>query len=285
MRPRRCHRVISCESISVTIVPRIITLTTDFGTRDAYVGAMKGVILGINPDVRLVDISHSISPQDVMEAAYVLKEAAFYFPPDTVHLAVVDPGVGTKRRPVAVRYGRHFFVGPDNGIFPLLMDDSEQPESVELNRKDYWLSDEISTTFHGRDIFAPAAAHLSRGVPLPDLGRRIDALSPMHWALPITDEQGIQGWIAHVDRFGNCITNVARDLLERTRDGRSVRCFTGSAILEGLTRTYADVEAGEPLMHYNSSDVLEIAVNSGNASELLGIRKGDPVNILFRDHE
>lgn len=246
---------------------------------------MKGVILGINPEARLVDISHSISPQDVMEAAYVLKEAAFFFPPETVHLAVVDPGVGTKRRPVAVQCGQHFFVGPDNGIFPLLLDGAEQAASVELDRNEFWRSQEISTTFHGRDLFAPAAAHLSRGVPLLELGSPIEALSPMHWALPITDEEGIQGWIAHIDRFGNCITNVSRDLLERSRNGRNLRCFTGSAILEGLARTYADVEVGEPLMHYNSSDVLEIAVNAGNASELLGIRKGDPVNILFRDQE
>lgn len=246
---------------------------------------MKGVILGINPDVRLVDISHSISPQDVMEAAYVLKNAAYYYPPDTIHLVVVDPGVGTKRRPVALRGRDHFFVGPDNGIFPLVLDDVEPDEAVVLNRKEYWRTAEISTTFHGRDVFAPSAAHLSAGVALVDLGSPIEALAPMHWALPITDEQGIQGWVAHVDRFGNCITNVPRDLFEPACRGRSVRCFTGSAILEGLSDTYADVDAGEPLVHFNSSDVLEIAVNAGNASELLGIRKGDPVNILFRDHE
>lgn len=268
-----------------TIVSRIITLTTDFGTQDAYVGAMKGVMLEINPAVRLVDITHDIAPQDVMEAAYVLRDAACFFPPETVHLAVVDPGVGTARRPVAVRSGNHYYVAPDNGIVPLLLDDAEPEESVVLDRPEYWRTGDVSATFHGRDIFAPAAAHLSRGITLAKLGRAIDDLSPMHWALPITDEEGIQGWIAHIDHFGNCITNVSRELFERARNGRTVRCFTGSAILESLSRTYADVDTGEPLMHFNSGGVLEIAVHAGNAAELLGIRKGDPVNILFRGNE
>ncbi len=268
-----------------TNVSRIITLTTDFGTRDAYVGAMKGVMLRINPEVRLVDISHSIAPQDVMEAAYVVRDAAFYFPPETIHLIVVDPGVGTERRPVAARGRDHFIVAPDNGLIPLVLGDVEPVNSVVLDRKKYWRAPEISATFHGRDIFAPAAAHLSRGVSLADLGHPADGLAPMHWALPITDEEGIQGWIAHIDRFGNCITNVPRELLEKTRKQRSIRCFAGSAILEEVNATYAEVESGEPLMHFNSSGVLEIAVNAGNASELLGIRKGDPINILFRGSE
>lgn len=260
----------------------IITLTTDFGTRDAYVGAVKGVILSINPDVRLVDISHDISPQDVMEAAYVLRDAAFYFPTDSIHLIVVDPGVGTPRRPIAARSSGHLFVAPDNGLIPLILDGKAPDESVVLDRPAYWRTPEPSTTFHGRDIFAPVSAHLSRGVDLSDLGSPAGELAPMHWALPITDEEGIQGWVAHIDRFGNCITNVPRELLESARRGRSVQCFAGTAILSGIATTYAAVEPGEPLMHFNSSELLEIAVNGGNASELLGIRKGTPINILFR---
>lgn len=248
-------------------------------------GAMKGVILGINPDVRLVDITHSIAPQDVMEAAYVLRDAAYYFPPGTIHLVVVDPGVGTARRPIAARGSGFLFVAPDNGLVPLTLEDESPQASVVLDRKEYWRSPDVSTTFHGRDIFAPAAAHLSRGLDLSNLGSAAGDLAPMHWALPITDDEGIQGWVAHVDRFGNCITNVPRELFERARNGRSVRCFAGGAILEGIASTYAEVESGEPLMHFNSTDALEIAVNAGNASELLGIRKGDPVNILFRGTE
>lgn len=262
---------------------RIITLTTDFGTQDAYVGAMKGVILGINADVRIVDISHEIAPQDVMEGAFVVRDAAFHFPPETIHVIVVDPGVGTPRRPVALRCREHFFIGPDNGIIPLLLDGATPDVCVELDRPTYWRGEDVSTTFHGRDIFAPAAAHLSAGVPLDRLGSKLDALTPMQWALPIADEEGVQGWVVHVDRFGNCITNVSRATIEGRRGERPVKCFVGSAILEGIKQTYASVESGEPLMHYNSSEMLEVSVNSGNAAELLGIRKGDPVNILFRE--
>lgn len=264
---------------------RIITLTTDFGTKDAYVGAMKGVILDINPDARLVDISHDIAPQDVMEAAYVLRDAVFYYPSDTVHLVVVDPGVGTSRHPVAIRAGGYLFVGPDNGIFPLLLDGEDPHTCVVLDRQEYWRSDKISTSFHGRDIFAPAAAHLSRGISLCDLGRPLEKLTPLHWALPMSDDQGIQGWVVHVDHFGNCVTNISREMLDEKRAGRPIKCFVGNAILDGISRTYSEVDTGEPLMHINSGNFLEVAVRSGNASELLGIRKGDPVNILFRDHK
>ena len=261
----------------------IITLTTDFGTRDAYVGAMKGVILGINPDARLIDVSHGIAPQDIMEAAFVLREAAFHFPPGTIHLVVVDPGVGTERRPVALRSGEFLFVGPDNGLFTLLLDGREVDGCVRLDRHSYWRCPSPSTTFHGRDIFAPVAAHLSAGTPLNDLGSAITSLIPMYWALPISDDQGVQGWVVHVDRFGNCITNVSRKALEERRAGRTAKCFVGNAILEGIHPTFDSVAPGDPLMLYNSSDLLEIAVNAGNAAELLGIRKGASVNILFRD--
>lgn len=262
---------------------RIITLTTDFGTKDAYVGAMKGVILRINPEARIVDISHGISPQDVMEAAYVLRDAAFFYPPDTVHLVVVDPGVGTDRHPVAIRASGYHFVGPDNGIFPLLLGDDEPDASVVLDCRKYWRTDQISTSFHGRDIFAPAAAYVSLGEPIDALGRKLDRLTPLHWALPMSDDQGIQGWVVHVDHFGNCVTNVSRELLGEKRAGRPIKCFVGNAILDGISRTYGAVETGEPLIHINSGNFLEIAVRAGNASELLGIRKGDPVNILFRE--
>ena len=244
---------------------------------------MKGVILGIHPEVRFVDVSHGITPQDIMEAAFVLKEAAFLFPPHTVHLVVVDPGVGTERRPVALRSGDFFFVGPDNGLFTLLLEGRSVDGCVRLDNPKYWRSPEPSNTFHGRDIFAPAAAHLAAGTPLEELGSPVTSLVPMHWALPISDDQGVQGWVVHVDRFGNCITNVSRKTLEERRDGRPVKCFVGNAILEGIHPTFDSVAPGDPLMLYSSSDLLEIAVNAGNAAELLGIRKGASVNILFRD--
>ena len=259
----------------------LLTLTTDFGTRDAYVAAMKGAILSICPDVRLLDVSHEIAPQDVMEAAFVLTQAVPFFPSDTVHLVVVDPGVGTERRPVAFRSNGHFFVGPDNGLFALLLDGTDPDEPVVLDKPAFWRADDVSTTFHGRDIFAPVAAHLAAGRRLDEVGTPTGRLKPLHWALPIADDQGIRGWVVHVDHFGNAITNIPRAMFERTRQGRPLKCFAGNAILNEVYPTYGAVEHGEPLLLFGSSNFLEIAVNAGNASRLLDIRKGTPVNVVF----
>ncbi len=275
--------LISHYSLLIAPVPRTLTLTTDFGLRDAYVAAMKGVVLGICPDVRMVDVTHEIAPQDVMEAAFVLRGAAPHFPDGTVHLVVVDPGVGTCRRPVALRRGAHWFVGPDNGLFPLVLDGAAPDEIVVLDEARFWRTGAPSATFHGRDIFAPAAAHLAAGTPLHVLGTPADALEPLRWALPITDEQGIQGWIVHVDHFGNCITNIPHDLLRRHRGGRSLTCYAGSAVLHHVRSTYGTVAQGEALLLVGSSGFLELAVNSGNAADLLDIRKGASVNVVFHD--
>lgn len=260
---------------------RLITLTSDFGLHDAYVAIMKGVILNITPEVRLLDITHGVSPQDVMEAAFVLKNAIPYFPDDTIHLAVVDPGVGTNRKAIALRKGRQWFVGPDNGLFSLVLNGEAPDEAVELDNPAYWLTDQPAHTFHGRDIFAPVAAHLSSGKPLSVLGTPIDSLTPLHWALPIADKQGIQGWVVHVDRFGNCVTNISRALIDEQRNGKAIKCYVGSTILNGMQATYGNIETGEPLMLFDSNELLEIAVNTGNASHLLNIRKGSPVNLVF----
>lgn len=262
---------------------RTLTLTTDFGTRDAYVAAMKGVILGIAREARLVDVTHHISPQDVMEAAFVMRGAVPFFPPGTIHLVVVDPGVGTDRRAVAVRHGDRWFVGPDNGLFPLVLGDEPPDAVVSLDDPAYWRTDAPSATFHGRDIFAPVAAHLAAGVPLEALGSPVETLEPLRWALPITDRQGIQGWVVHVDHFGNCVTNIPQTLLAETQDGRPLKCYTGSAVLHDVHPTYGAVAQGEPLLLTGSSGFLEIAVNSGNAAELLNIRKGTSVNVVFHD--
>lgn len=267
-----------------------ITLTTDFGTRDAYVAAMKGIMIARCPNVRFVDITHEISPQDVMEAAFVLREALPYFPDDTVHLVVVDPGVGTDRRPVALRHGGHRFVGPDNGLFPLALECETPDEAVVLDREDAWYGSTPSRTFHGRDIFAPVAARVAAGATLAEVGSPTERLKPLRWARPITDDEGIQGWVVHIDRFGNCITNIARDTLTRYADPAAsheapalppLKCFVGNTSLTEIQATYGHVAPGEPLLLFGSSDFLEVAVNSGNAAELLDIRKGDAVNIIF----
>ena len=264
---------------------RLLTLTTDFGTRDAYVASMKGVILQTHPQAQLLDITHEIAPQDVMEAAFVLREALPHFPPETVHLVVVDPGVGTERRAVALRKDQQWFVGPDNGLFTLLLEEEPPEELVQLDRPAFWHTDDPSTTFHGRDIFAPVAAHLAAGHRLGEVGTPIDALQRLHWAFPITDNQGIQGWVVHIDHFGNCITNISKDLFNKNRDGRPVKSYVGNTILQGTHSTYGAVESGEPLALFGSSGYLEIAVNTGNAADLLSIQKGASVNILFQDEE
>lgn len=263
--------------------PALITLTTDFGTQDGYVAAMKGVMLSATPALRFVDLTHDVAPQDVMEAAFLLKTAAWEFPPGTVHLVVVDPGVGTDRRPVAIRAGGHYFVGPDNGLFSLLLDGDPIDAGVTLDPAQVSPDERLSTTFHGRDLFAPAAARIAAGGALRDLGPALDELKALHWALPIPDAEGIRGWVVHIDHFGNCITNIPRSLLEERRDGRGVACYVGTGVVRGLQQTYGNVEKGEPLLVVGSSDVLEIAVNSGNAATMLNIRKGAPVNLVFKE--
>ena len=259
----------------------LITLTTDFGTSDSYVAAMKATILSVAGDVPVVDISHSITPQDVMEAAFVLQGAAPYFPPGTVHIVVVDPGVGTIRRCVAVAADDQYFIGPDNGVFSLALNGS-QKSMVELDRREFWRTERPSSTFHGRDIFAPVAAHLANGIQLQEVGSTIDQLVPMHWALPIADNEGIQGWVVHVDHYGNCITNISKKLVSESRHDRGVKCYVGNHIVEGIHTTYGGVAPGEPVVLFNSVDFLEISVNCGNASELMGLGKGSTINLLFQ---
>ncbi|MFO8232570.1 MAG: SAM-dependent chlorinase/fluorinase [Longimonas sp.] len=272
----------------------MITLTTDFGTQDAYVSAMKGVMLSIAPDARLVDITHHVSPQDVMEAAFVLQGAVPHFPAGTVHLVVVDPGVGSERRAIALKHNDQWFVGPDNGVFSLLLNQETPDTIVELDNPNFWRTETPSSTFHGRDIFAPVAAHLAAGASLHDVGTPIDAMSSLRWALPMVVQHSVEGWIVDIDRFGNCITNIQRDTVAEAfpnidadqlaapnpKQPLPLKCYVGSTILDALHPTYAAVAEGDPLMLFGSSDFLEIAVNSGHAAELLNIRKSDAVKLL-----
>jgi S-adenosylmethionine hydrolase len=168
-------------------------------------------------------------------------------------------------------------------LFTLLVGSREPCELIVLDKPDFWRTPEVSSTFHGRDIFAPVAAYLAAGRTLAEVGTSGSALEPLHWALPISDEQGIQGWVVHIDHFGNCITNIPREVFENYRAGRSVKCYVGTAIIPALQTTYADVAAGEPLALFGSGGYLEVAVNAGNASNLFSIRKGASVNIVFLD--
>lgn len=258
----------------------IITLTTDFGTQDFYVSAMKAVILGISREARLIDVSHDVPPQDIMAGAWITRNSAFLYPAGTIHLVVVDPGVGTTRRPVAVRIRDQLFVGPDNGIFSLIAD-QEPYEAFQLTNTSFW-SNERSNTFHGRDIFAPIAAHLSKGVELEELGVPLDELVSYRWAMPVADSEGIQGWVMHIDRYGNLITNITREMLEAFPVSSGIKIYVGNTILKKLVRTYADVEPGMPAALVGSSGHLEVSINHGNAEQMLSGQKGMPISVLFK---
>ncbi len=263
----------------------IITLTTDFGLADGYVAAMKGVILGINPNARLVDISHDIKPQSIAEGAFVLGTTYRYFPAGTVHLAVVDPGVGTDRRAIILKAAGFFFVAPDNGLLAdvlhdVLPDSTGRLEAgwevVAITNSRYWRSP-VSPTFHGRDIFAPVAAHLSLGTRLTEFGELVSSIVVPPLARPWPRADGsLAGSIVHVDHFGNLITNVR----EAQMPGRAVAVQVAGRKITGLRHTYAEGEGLIALI--GSSGFLEIAVNGGSAHELTGAGVGDEVIVAAR---
>ena len=261
--------------------PRIITLTTDFGTSDAYVGTMKGVILGINPNVRMVDLTHAIPPQDIHEAAFTIRSAYHYFPKGTIHTVVVDPGVGSDRQAIVCEIDGAFFVCPDNGVLSYLLqaiDDGAEHRmnAVAIQNPAYHLP-QISNTFHGRDIFAPVAAHLSRGVPLANIGPRVENLVQL--PIPMSDISGntITGQMVKIDRFGNAITNISESALAGAISGYQIR--VGTTRLTHLNRAYAESAIGEPLAIIGSFGLLEIAINGGSAETCLGLKRGDVVEV------
>ena len=260
----------------------IVTLTTDFGLQDGYVAAMKGTVLATAPGVRIVDVTHEVPAQDVMAAAFVLRQTAPFFPADTVHLAVVDPGVGTPRRAIAARATVDGtpcrFVGPDNGLLPLLADDGTV-DAVVLDRPDRWRTPLPSDTFHGRDVFGPVAAALAAGARLDEVGSPAGDLTPLHWPLPRIDAEGVEGMVLHVDRFGNCVTNIPRDAVAGR--GGAFKAYVGTAVLRRHVASYGHVPAGEPLTLFGSTGHLEIAVNRGDAAALLSVVRGASVNLVF----
>jgi S-adenosyl-L-methionine hydrolase (adenosine-forming) len=259
----------------------IVTLTTDFGWHDSYVGAMKGVILGIAPDATLVDISHDITPQHIQEAAFVVFTAYRYFPRDTVHLVVIDPGVGTARRPMALQTSHGLFVAPDNGVLGYVLSQEPSSTAVHLTEERYWLP-QISHTFHGRDIFAPVAAHLACGVRFESLG--VCLPDPIMHEIPdarCTDAGRIQAVALHIDRFGNVVTNLPANMwIDGTPIidlGSRLSARVAGHTIQGLKMAYGDVQEGEYLLLVGSSGFVEIARCAGNAAEALDLHVGDAI--------
>lgn len=264
----------------------VITLTTDFGQADGYVGTMRGVILSICPQATLVDISHELCPQAVQQAAYVLSTTVPYFPPGTVHLVVVDPGVGSQRRPIVVKTERAAYVAPDNGVLTLAIGQDPAHLAVRLTHPRYRLS-RVSATFHGRDVFAPAAAHLASGVEPQEMGGVIPLaeLVTLPSLQPQSQPDGSwQAQVLHVDRFGNLVTTM--QLSGSREQGKNADpqwlVDVGGEQIVGLKRTFADVEPGDLLAYVGSSGYLEIAVREGSAARRLDVSVGDPVLVRMR---
>ena len=257
---------------------RIVTLITDFGEEDEYAGVMKGVMLTIDPSCRIIDVTHRISSQDISEAAFILSNSYRYFPQGTIHVVVVDPGVGSSRRPIVVAADGHLFVGPDNGVFTSPLQKEGDRYACEITNRKFFLS-RIGATFHGRDIFSPVAAHLSLGVDPRDLGREVTDPVILHEMSPEITRKGIKGKVIHIDHFGNLITNIPHDVFASLTRGKKFTIRIGYLLVKRLSATYSDGEEGELLALFGSSDRLEFSVKNGNAGDRLKMGKGEEVEV------
>jgi S-adenosylmethionine hydrolase len=253
----------------------VITLTTDFGTSEGYHSVMKGVIYNIAPQVKIVDMTHAIPPQNLYAAAFVLEINVFYFPEDSIHVVVVDPGVGTERRAVAGRIGDQYFVAPDNGVLTRVLlragREGWSTEFVTLDRPSLWLED-ISSTFHGRDIFAPVAAHLANGERLEAMGTPLKDLVHLPIALPVKNEEGVKGEVIYIDHFGNAITNFRREDIEQLNE---VKVHVAERVIDGMAKTFGDEPHGTLLALWDSSKYLMVSEFGG--LKQIDVKVGDPV--------
>ncbi len=259
----------------------IITLTTDFSLRDHYVASMKGVILSINPKATIVDVTHDIEPQNVLQTAFIMRHIWPNFPVGTIHVAVVDPGVGTDRRIIAAEFNRQLLICPDNGIASLLHRDAPIASLREITNRQLFANPEPSATFHGRDIMAPVAAHLSRGTKLTELGPASDQMEILD--LPKTKrnpDRSTEGEVIYIDAFGNLVTNLTREAMAPTYVANpEARVWLGERDVGPVRQTYADVNGKEPLALLGSVGMLEIAVNGGHAAKELDAGIGTAVRV------
>ena len=258
----------------------IITLTTDFGFGSHYVAAMKGVILSLCPTATIVDISHDIPPQDIRRAALLLDDAADWFPPDTIHVAVVDPGVGTDRAIVYARIGQHHFLAPDNGLLSRLTARTPPQKLIRLSEPAYWLA-EVSTTFHGRDIMAPVAARLATGLDPDRLGPPLTQLTALDWPEAHCRPARIDGAVVEIDGFGNLITNITADMLAGRPTDRRACVVCNIYETWGVYHAYAEQPSGTLVALIGSGGRLELALVGDNAARRLGIGVGAPVTLAW----
>jgi len=259
----------------------LITLTTDFGHQDPFVGILKGVIAAINPQAHVIDLSHGVPAHNVMAGALILQHAVRYFAAGTIHVVVVDPGVGSPRKPILIEHAGHFYIGPDNGVLSLALEGKPPERIIELTNADFYLP-RISQTFHGRDIFAPVAAHLTLGVPPNEFGKRLDTLENLSLPQIIRGENQLDGEIIYADGFGNLFTNIReRDLTGLPKE--RLQIGMAEVPLGGLVTTYASVGTGEFACLFNSWGLLEIAINKGSVTQQTGAKIGDKVTVTVKE--
>ena len=263
--------------VSVSASP-VITLLTDFGLKDYFVGAVKGVILGVNPEARIVDITHEIPGHDIEAAAFTILAVAGSFPEGTIHVAVVDPGVGSSRKSLLILSGGQFFVGPDNGLFSYVMED--HAVVYELTNTDYFRQP-LSQTFHGRDVFAPVAAALSIGTKPETLGKRIEEWVTLPPLKPKKLGDGFEARVIQIDRFGNCITNLTPADVTADQIGSVIRLRVGSKRIDSFRRFYGDKtgDRNRPFAIWGSAGFLEISAENRSAAEMLGVKRGEKVRV------
>lgn len=260
------------------MLKRQITLITDFGTRDYYVPTLIGQIKSVNPNVEIHHLTHSIARQNIVEAAFTLRNTYPYFPEDTIHVIIVDPEVGSDRDAVVVEHDSHFFVAPDNGILTLALQ-TTRPDKIISVRESVYTSRNISPVFHGRDVFVPVAAWLSKGVAIDLLGTRKTELTDLRWGLPSWDKQKIIGQVIHIDHFGNLITNISERFLDHWAAGTSFRIGLAGWDQLKLSKIYSDVEPGDPVALIGSGGLLELAVYQADAAELFDVKIGSQIMV------
>lgn len=256
----------------------IVTFTTDFGNRDPYAGIMKGIVLGANPNARIVDITHEIPAHNILNAAFSLIRTCRYFPEGTIHVAIVDPGVGGQRKNIAVRTDQYIFIGPDNGILSPVLSNVKSSE-IRVIKNPPFIKSRISDTFHGRDVFAPCAGHLSAGNSFAEVGPEIERITHLVYPKVTREANVLKGEIVSIDYFGNMITNISEQLFRSFAGKRKIEAFFGTARFNRIMQRYSDVPQGTPLVLFGSCGYLEISMNEGNAASYFMTSAGSPVTI------
>jgi len=257
----------------------VISLLTDFGDKDNFVGVMKGVILKINPRLKIIDLCHNVKPQDILQAAFLLKNSFKYFPKGTVHLVVVDPGVGTKRRKILVKTKDYYFVAPDNGVLDLSLQGENIEKIIEITNDKYFLKP-VSNTFHGRDVFAPVAAYLSLGKRIDDFGKRIKGIKHLNLPVPKRVKNILLGEVIYIDHFGNLITNITKDGFKDFLKDSNFKIYIAGRLITKISHSYQEAKKNKPLAIWNSFGNLEISVAGACAKECLSADLKTPIKII-----